>query len=117
MGKRLAKVNLAALVPAEGDRGARELGTRGTAALPLNQWSHLAATYSGSTMRLYVNGVQVATRSVGTGLTTGTLPLRIGGNSIWGEWFAGRIDEVRVYNRALNQTEILSDMNARVAGP
>jgi hypothetical protein len=94
--------------------GSGELGTRGTATLPLNQWSHLAATYSGSTMRLYVNGVQVATRSVGTGLTTGTLPLRIGGNSIWGEWFAGRIDEVRVYNRALTATELQTDMNKGV---
>jgi hypothetical protein len=38
-------------------------------------------------------------------------PLRIGGNSIWGDVFAGRIDEVRVYNRALSQSEIQSDMN------
>ena len=91
-----------------------ELGTRGTATLPLNQWSHLAAIYSGSTMRLYVNGVQVATRSVGAGLTTGTLPLRIGGNAIWGEWFAGRIDEVRVYNRALTASELQTDMNQAV---
>jgi hypothetical protein len=39
-------------------------------------------------------------------------PLRIGGNAIWGEYFAGQIDEVRIYNRALNQTEIQGDMNS-----
>jgi Concanavalin A-like lectin/glucanases superfamily len=43
-----------------------------------------------------------------------TGPLRIGGNSIWTEWFNGLIDNVRVYNRALSATEIQTDMNTRV---
>jgi hypothetical protein len=37
--------------------------------------------------------------------------LRIGGNNVWGEYFSGLIDEVRVYNRALSEAEIQSDMN------
>jgi hypothetical protein len=37
--------------------------------------------------------------------------LRIGGNAIWPEFFAGLIDEVRVYDRALTATEIGADMN------
>jgi len=40
--------------------------------------------------------------------------LRFGGNSIWGEYFQGLIDEVRIYNRALSQSEIQSDMNTPV---
>ena len=37
--------------------------------------------------------------------------LRIGGNNIWNdEWFAGLLDELRVYNRALSATEIQADM-------
>ena len=36
--------------------------------------------------------------------------MKIGGNSIWGEWFNGLIDEVRVYNRALSAAEIQTDM-------
>ena len=44
-------------------------------------------------------------------------PLWIGGNSPYGEYFQGLIDEVRVYNRALTQTEIQADMNAPVPGP
>ena len=40
---------------------------------------------------------------------------RIGGNSIWGEWFAGLIDDVRVYNRALTSAQIQSDMNVGVS--
>jgi hypothetical protein len=40
--------------------------------------------------------------------------LRIGGNAVWNEWFQGRIDEVRVYNRALSAAEIAADMNTPV---
>jgi hypothetical protein len=40
--------------------------------------------------------------------------LRIGGNSVWSEWFAGLIDEVRVYNRALTAAEIQQDMQAPI---
>ncbi len=84
--------------------------TPGTSALPLNAWSHLATTYDGANLRLYVNGVQVATRAYTGSMYVSSNPLKIGGNAVWGEYFAGRIDEVRVYNRALLQTEIQADM-------
>ena len=42
--------------------------------------------------------------------------LRIGGNSVWGEWFAGLIDEVRVYNRPLSAAEIQQDSLTPVGG-
>ena len=47
-------------------------------------------------------------------MLTSTGPLRIGGNAIWGEYFSGLIDEVRIYNRALSQAEIQAEMNAPV---
>jgi hypothetical protein len=40
--------------------------------------------------------------------------LRIGGNLVWGEYFDGLIDEVRIYNRALTASEINADRNAAV---
>ena len=40
--------------------------------------------------------------------------LRFGGNSVWSEWFSGQLDEIRVYDRALTQTELQSDMTAPV---
>jgi hypothetical protein len=81
----------------------------GTAAVPLNVWTHLALTYDGATLRLYVNGVLVrSTAGHGSAATTGAL--RIGGNSVWGEYFRGLIDEVRVYNKARTSGEIETDM-------
>ena len=41
-------------------------------------------------------------------------PLRIDGDSVWGEYLNGLIDEVRIYNRALTAAEIQADMNAPI---
>jgi hypothetical protein len=87
----------------------------GTAALPLNAWTHLAATYDGATLKLFVNGVQAGAVAVAGSLNASADPLRIGGNHIWGEYFSGRIDEVRVYNRALSAAEVQADMKRPVA--
>ena len=92
--------------------GGSDVGTNGMAQLPLNTWTHLAATYNGATLRLYVNGTNVSTRTVSGSLVTSSNPLRIGGNSVWNEYFTGRIDEVRVYNRALSVAEIQAGLNA-----
>lgn len=77
----------------------------GATVLPLNTWSHLAGTYDGTTMRLYVNGVQVSSQAQTGTIAASTQPLTIGAN------WAGLIDEVRIYNRALGATEIQADMN------
>ena len=92
-------------------------GVEGPQALSLNTWTHLAATYDGATLRLYVNGTVVATQALSGNILTSGGPLRIGGNSIWGEYFVGTIDEVRIYNRALSQPEIESDMNTPIVAP
>ena len=62
--------------------------------------------------------MQVATRNQTGNIDVSTGPLRIGGNGVFpGEFFQGRIDEVRVYNRALSPSEIQTDMNAPVGSP
>jgi hypothetical protein len=92
-------------------------GFSGTSALTVNTWTHLAATYDGTTQRLFVNGVQVATRATTGAIRASTGVLRIGGNNIWtNEWFAGLIDEVRIYNKALTATEIQADMAKPISG-
>ena len=91
-----------------------ELGAPAQAALALNTWSHVAVTYNGAMLRLFVNGVEVGSRALSGPMSTSTGVLRIGGNSVWGEYFSGRIDEIRIYNRALTPAEILSDMAAPI---
>ncbi len=86
----------------------------GTGALTRNTWAYLAATYDGATLRFYVNGVQTASRAQTGNIATSANPLQIGGDSIYGQYFAGMIDEVRIYNRALSAAEIQTDMNSPV---
>jgi hypothetical protein len=72
-----------------------------------NGWNYVAVTYNGSTITTYINGVLAATgNEPGANLCSGA-PLIIGS---WWEgapaYFQGSVDEVRVYNRALSQSEI-----------
>jgi hypothetical protein len=92
------------------NRSGTDYAAQGGTSLPAGAWTFLAGTYDGSTIRLYRNGTLVASRSVAGTITTSNSPLRIGGNSVWGEWFNGVIDEVRVYKAALTATQIQSDM-------
>src|SRR6266511_1496066 len=73
--------------------------------LPVNTWTHLTLTYNGSVLTLYRNGGAVATANVSGTLSSSTGTLQIGASE-YGEYFQGLIDEVRVYNRALTNTEI-----------
>ena len=86
----------------------------GAAQIPTGVWSHLSATYDGAALRLFVNGTQVGQLAVSGSIQTSTGPFRIGGNGVWGEWFSGSLDEVRVYNRALSAAELQADMNRSI---
>jgi hypothetical protein len=81
-----------------------------TAALPaVGAWSHVAGTYDGAMIRLYVNGAQVASKAA-----SGVMPVTDGAvcigaktkNAPAGDHFNGVIDEVRIYGRGLSAGEV-----------
>lgn len=80
--------------------------------IPLNSWSHVAGTYDGSVMSLYLNGLQIMSQPASGGpITTDSKPLMIGVRQVQStatgkSHFNGKIDEVAVYDRALTATEI-----------
>jgi chitodextrinase len=82
--------------------------------LPVDAWTHIAVTYNGSSLRFFVNGAQTSSVGVSGRIPKSSGPLRIGGNAVWTEWFAGTIDDVRVYNRALTAAELQADAAAPV---
>jgi len=76
---------------------------------PVGTWVHIAATWDGSTMILYTNGVQQTSLSAGGTIATTADLLAIGkknGSGVAGDYFNGRLDEVRIYNRAISPAEI-----------
>jgi len=77
-------------------------------------WYHVAATYDGSYMRTYANGVLVGTPQAKTGLiyNDGTTNIDIGRNFGGSQYFGGSIDDVRIYNYARTSKQIVEDMNA-----
>jgi hypothetical protein len=96
--------------------GTSDIGAQGTSVIPLNTWTFLTATYDGGTLSMYVNGNLVGKRTISGNIFVTADPLRIGGD--WsGEMFTGLIDDVRVYNRALVQAAIQSDMFLAVDPP
>jgi hypothetical protein len=78
-----------------------------TANYPTNgTWMHVAATYDGQTIKLYINGVLQASKNASFQIAANNLPLAIGAQDDGYRGFAGAIDGVRFYNRALTAAEI-----------
>jgi len=74
-----------------------------------NAWSHVAMTYDGSVLKLYINGQLDSSFSVSGKIRKSSNPLTIGlqQNNL-GSAFSGVIDEVRIYNKSLEENEIKS---------
>jgi hypothetical protein len=85
-----------------GNAGSTLVQASGTTAS--NAWIHVAASYDGSTVTLYVAGARVAQQSHVASFPSSTNPVYIGNKkdgTALDQAFAGRLDEIAIYNRAL----------------
>jgi glucose/arabinose dehydrogenase len=89
----------------------------GAGTAPVGQWVHMAGVYDGTTMRLYVNGVERAAMAKTGSINISTRPILVGGNANGTGPLAatqnirGGVDEVRLYTRALTPSEIAALAN------
>lgn len=74
--------------------------------IPAGEWVHVAGTFDGTTLQLYIDGELSATSQVGSTALVSEGPCRIGGSLGGGFGFQGDIDDLYVYERALSQSEI-----------
>jgi CSLREA domain-containing protein len=84
--------------------------------LTANVWQHVAATYDGTTIRIYLNGIEVSTAPANGVIDSVTSDLVIGRNIVTGATFPGLIDEVELFSRALPASEIAAIANSGNAG-
>ncbi len=96
-----------------GTAGGVQAGSMGSA-LAVNQWSHLAIVFNGSTVQFYVNGALVSTKNLAFSITARGNPLRVGADANTQQFYKGMLDDLRLYNRALTQAEVQSDMSRPV---
>ncbi|MDF2437791.1 MAG: hypothetical protein K0Q95_2167 [Bacteroidota bacterium] len=87
----------------------------GTNYIPLNTWVHLAGTWDGSTIKVYVNGVLAASAAHSGNFFMASQEVRIGASST-SEIFNGRIDNVRVWNTVKSDTEINNNKSICLTG-
>ncbi|MFB0555278.1 MAG: LamG-like jellyroll fold domain-containing protein [Phycisphaerae bacterium] len=82
----------------------------GSPNLESERWYHMAGTYDGSEMILYVDGEVSATMNAMGNINGYDTPLLLGINGGRGEPMTGKIDDVRIYNHVLDQVEIQAIM-------
>ena len=86
-----------------------------SAGIQPNRWYHLAGSYDGETIRVYVNGAQTGRLDATFDVGTLEAPLYIGANFYGpklGGFFSGKIDEVKIYSRALSGEQIAAHYQA-----
>lgn len=80
---------------------------------PLNQWVHILCTYDSISLKFYINGILDTAYKTNFSLPNYSTPLYIGTQFIptsttWNRFFKGVADDIRIYNRALDSTEVSS---------
>lgn len=80
-------------------------GSVNSSVINTNQWYHTALVYDGSTLRLYLDGTEVDSTPTGP-KPSGDRTFKVGGQTSFGHYWDGAIDDPRVYDKGLTSTEV-----------
>jgi LruC domain-containing protein len=82
----------------------------------LNEWYHIAITYDGSILKMYINGQLNNSREVSGPLNINSRTASIGSDNGAQKFFNGLIDEVKFFNTALTGTQIQAEYDDQTVG-
>lgn len=84
-----------------------------------NSWTHVAATYDGAFMKIFINGSPAGELAITGTISVNTNPLTVGYHNGFenqqSEYYAGSVDEIRIWRRALTQCEIQNNRSCELA--
>lgn len=88
-------------------------------AVTLNNWTHIAGTYDGQNLKLYINGALIAaTPFTGTIVPTGDYLPKVGRLSDGGmpasRYWNGKLDEIRIWHRSLSAAELTANKSKHI---
>ena len=94
-------------------------GLSGAMAITSNAWHHAAVTYDGTTLRIYLDGNPDSTLTVGQpprwdSIQHAALASALNSSGTPNGYFAGTLDEVRIWNYARSATQIASNMTKQI---
>ncbi len=84
-----------------------------TASIPLSSWTYITATYDGTNMRIYQNGILKGTTASSLSLSDTSANFVFGRYSSGGSLFKGKLDEPKIYDYALTDAQIKANYNTR----
>ena len=74
---------------------------------PATTWQHFALVWDGANRLIYRDGTLVLTKATAGHLTSDhDDPLRFGAIPVYGQYFKGALDDIRIYNAALSASEV-----------
>jgi hypothetical protein len=82
--------------------------------IPANTWTHIAATYDQTSIKIYINGVLDATLNATAPIPTGNEVWYLGKRFAGPDMISGLMDEVRIWNVARTQAQIQTSMNTNI---
>lgn len=85
--------------------GTANLNLYSTGTIPLTTWTHVTCRISGNNATIFINGANSGSTTRGGAPATDTEPVTLGYAGFHTYW-PGRMDDVRLYNRALSDAEI-----------
>jgi hypothetical protein len=100
-----------------GVNGTSTVTATSSAVVKLNEWAHVAATFDGTNMKVYVNGKLTGTKSLTYKIVDNGENFRIGeGSKFTARTFKGRIRDVSIWDHALNDVEIAASLTNKIQG-
>ena len=116
-GYQLSLVGSGEEVPVKFKIGNFGTSITSTSGIPADTWTHVAATYDGTNLSLYVNGELDRQFNDDTNISDGSTSLYLGTTEAANErFFSGQIDEVRVWSSGRTKQEIQSNYQQELVG-